>query len=101
MKDSHTMDIAVEEENLAQAIGRNGQNVRLSSALTGWAINVMSEEDAAAKQQQEASTFIEMFMEKLDVDEEVSEGPGAGGLYLPRGNRLCAAGGNSGHRWFR
>ena len=72
-EDSHTMDIAVEEENLAQAIGRNGQNVRLSSALTGWAINVMSEEDAAAKQQQEASTFIEMFMEKLDVDEEVSE----------------------------
>ena len=47
--------------------------MRLSSALTGWAINVMSEEDAAAKQQQEASTFIEMFMEKLDVDEEVSE----------------------------
>lgn len=72
-EDSHTMDIAVEEENLAQAIGRNGQNVRLSSALTGWAINVMSEEEAAAKQQQEASTFIEMFMEKLDVDEEVSE----------------------------
>jgi len=72
-EDSHTMDIAVEEENLAQAIGRNGQNVRLSSGLTGWAINVMSEEDAAAKQQQEASTFIEMFMEKLDVDEEVSE----------------------------
>jgi len=72
-EDSHTMDIAVEEENLAQAIGRNGQNVRLSSELTGWTINVMSEEDAAAKQQQEASNFIEMFMEKLDVDEDVSE----------------------------
>ena len=72
-EDSHTMDIAVEEDNLAQAIGRGGQNVRLSSELTGWTINVMSEEDAAAKQQQEASTFIVMFMEKLDVDEEVAE----------------------------
>jgi len=71
--DSHIMDIAVEEENLAQAIGRNGQNVRLSSELTGWTINVMSEEDAAAKQLQEASNFIAMFMEKLDVDEDVSE----------------------------
>ena len=72
-EDSHTMDIAVEEENLAQAIGRNGQNVRLSSQLTGWTINVMSEEEAAAKQQLESSNFIELFMEKLDVDEEVSE----------------------------
>ncbi len=72
-EDSQTMDIAVEEENLAQAIGRNGQNVRLSSELTGWTINVMSEEEAAAKQQQEASNFIELFMEKLDVDEEVAE----------------------------
>ncbi len=72
-EDSHTMDIAVEEENLAQAIGRNGQNVRLSSELTGWTINVMSEEDAAAKQQQEASSFIQMFVDKLDVDEEVAE----------------------------
>ena len=72
-EDSHTMDIAVEEDNLAQAIGRNGQNVRLSSELTGGTINVMSEEEAAAKQQQEASTFIEMFMQKLDVDEDVSE----------------------------
>jgi N utilization substance protein A len=72
-EDSHTMDVAVEEENLAQAIGRNGQNVRLSSELTGWTINVMSEEDAAAKQQQEASSFMEVFVKKLDVDEEVAE----------------------------
>jgi len=72
-EDSHTMDIAVEEDNLAQAIGRNGQNVRLSSELTGWTINVMSEEDAALKQQQEASNFIQMFVEKLDVDEDVGE----------------------------
>lgn len=72
-EDSHTMDIAVEEENLAQAIGRNGQNVRLSSELTGWTINVMSEEDAAEKQQQEASNFVEEFVKKLDVDQEVAE----------------------------
>ena len=72
-EDSHTMDIAVEEENLAQAIGRNGQNVRLSSQLTGWTINVMSEEEAADKQQQEASSFKEMFMQQLDVEDEVGE----------------------------
>ena len=72
-EDSHTMDIAVEEENLAQAIGRNGQNVRLSSELTGWTLNVMSEEDAAVKQQQEANTFIETFVVKLDVDQEAAE----------------------------
>ncbi|MFT4862339.1 MAG: N utilization substance protein A [Pseudohongiellaceae bacterium] len=72
-EDSHTMDIAVEEENLAQAIGRNGQNVRLSSELTGWTINVMSVEDAAAKQQQESTGFIDMFVEKLGVDEETAE----------------------------
>ena len=59
-EDGHTMDIAVEEENLAQAIGRNGQNVRLSSELTGWTINVMSKEDAAA-------------MQALEVDDEVAE----------------------------
>ena len=72
-EDSNTMDIAVEEDNLAQAIGRNGQNVRLSSELTGWTINVMSEEEAADKQQQEASSFIDMFVEKLGVDEESAE----------------------------
>lgn len=72
-EDSHTMDIAVEEDNLAQAIGRNGQNVRLSSELTGWTINVMSEEDAATKQQEEASGFIEMFMAKLDIDEDAAD----------------------------
>jgi N utilization substance protein A len=72
-EDSNTMDIAVEEDNLAQAIGRNGQNVRLSSELTGWTINVMSEEEAADKQQEEASSFIDMFVEKLDLDEESAE----------------------------
>lgn len=72
-EDSHTMDVAVEEDNLAQAIGRNGQNVRLSSELTGWTINVMSVTDAAEKQHQESSGFVEMFIEKLDVDEDVAE----------------------------
>lgn len=72
-EDNHTMDVAVAEENLAQAIGRSGQNVRLSSELTGWTINVMSEEEAAAKQQQEATSFIEMFMAKLEVDDDVAE----------------------------
>lgn len=72
-EDSHTMDIAVEEDNLAQAIGRSGQNVRLSSELTGWTINVMSEEDLAMKQQQEATGFIDMFKDKLDVDDDVAE----------------------------
>lgn len=72
-EDSHTMDVAVEEDNLAQAIGRNGQNVRLSSELTGWTINVMSVADAAEKQHQESSGFVEMFIERLDVDEDVAE----------------------------
>ena len=72
-EDSNTMDVAVEEDKLAQAIGRNGQNVRLSAELTGWTINVMSEEDAAEKQQQESVGLIEMFMSKLDVDDETAE----------------------------
>ena len=72
-EDKHTMDIAVEEENLAQAIGRNGQNVRLSSELTGWTINVMSIEDAALKQQQESTTLIDLFTEAMDVDDELAE----------------------------
>ncbi|MDR2212305.1 MAG: transcription termination factor NusA [Pseudomonadales bacterium] len=72
-EDSHTMDVAVAEANLAMAIGRNGQNVRLSSELTGWAINVMSEEKAADKQQKESASIITIFMQALDVDEEVAD----------------------------
>ena len=72
-EDSHTMDVAVEEDNLAQAIGRNGQNVRLSSELTGWSINVMSLEQAREKQEQESTGFIELFVNRLDVDEDVAE----------------------------
>ncbi|MDF1624552.1 transcription termination factor NusA [Pseudohongiella nitratireducens] len=72
-EDSNTMDVAVEEDNLAQAIGRNGQNVRLSAELTGWSINVMSIEEAEEKQQQESSGYIESFMATLDVDQDVAE----------------------------
>lgn len=72
-EESHTMDVAVAEDNLAQAIGRNGQNVRLCAELTGWSINVMSEENAADKLQEESASIISIFMEALDVDEEVSE----------------------------
>ncbi len=72
-EDSHTMDVAVAEDNLAQAIGRNGQNVRLSAALTGWTINVMSEEDAINKQQKETGHFIDLFVSKLDVEADIAE----------------------------
>lgn len=67
-----TMDVAVAEDNLAQAIGRAGQNVRLASELTGWTINVMSVEEAVEKQEAEAGQVIQVFMEKLDVDEDVA-----------------------------
>lgn len=71
-EDTNTMDVAVNEDNLAQAIGRSGQNVRLASELTGWNINVMSEEDAVAKQQEESASYVEIFMKALDVDEDVA-----------------------------
>ena len=72
-EDSGTMDIAVAEANLAQAIGRSGQNVRLASELTGWTINVMSSEEAAEKHEAETGEVIQMFVEQLDIDEEVAE----------------------------
>ncbi len=71
-EETHGMDIAVTEDNLAQAIGRGGQNVRLASDLTGWTLNIMTEEDAAAKQEEESGKFIEEFMNALDVDEDVA-----------------------------
>jgi N utilization substance protein A len=72
-EDSRTMDVAVNEDNLAQAIGRSGQNVRLAGELTGWTINVMSTEEAADKHEQEAGAVIGVFVEQLAVDEEVAE----------------------------
>ena len=71
-EDSHAMDVAVEEEQLAMAIGRGGQNVRLASELTGWRLNVMTVADAEAKQQNEAHTYVEAFMRDLDVDEDIA-----------------------------
>ena len=72
-EDSGTMDIAVAEANLAQAIGRSGQNVRLASELTGWTMNVMRSEEAAEKHEAETGEVIQMFVEQLDIDEEVAE----------------------------
>lgn len=71
-EDSNTMEVAVAEDNLAQAIGRGGQNVRLASELTGWTINVMSVDEAVEKQEAEASQIIDTFMNALDVDEDVA-----------------------------
>ncbi|BAN35537.1 transcription elongation factor NusA [Sulfuricella denitrificans skB26] len=71
-EEKHSMDVVVEEEQLAQAIGRLGQNVRLASELTGWTLNIMTEEEADQKNQEESSAIISQFMLKLDVDEEVA-----------------------------
>jgi N utilization substance protein A len=72
-EDKHSMDVVVEEENLAQAIGRNGQNVRLASELTGWELNIMTVEESSKKNEQEFAKVRELFMAKLDVDEEVAD----------------------------
>lgn len=71
-EDSGSMDIAVDEANLSQAIGRGGQNVRLAAELTGWELNVMTVEEAEEKGEKESKTLVETFMKKLDVDEEVA-----------------------------
>mgnify|MGYP003571943164 FL=1 len=71
-EDSESMTVAVSEENLSQAIGRGGQNVRLASELTGWELNVMNEEEVAARSEQEAQELTTTFMQQLDVDEEVA-----------------------------
>ena len=72
-EEKHSMDVVVDEENLAIAIGRSGQNVRLASELTGWNINLMTEEESTKKQQEESGRVKQLFMERLDVDEEVAE----------------------------
>ncbi len=71
-EESNSMDIAVEEDKLSQAIGRGGQNIRLASQLTGFELNVMTEADADEKSEQEARELLSMFMEQLDVDEDVA-----------------------------
>jgi len=72
-EDSQSMDIVVDEENLAQAIGRSGQNVRLASELTGWQLNLMNEEDSKRKSEVEVVSIKALIMDKLDVDEEVAQ----------------------------
>jgi N utilization substance protein A len=71
-EDSHSMDVAVTEEKLSQAIGRGGQNIRLASELTGWNLNIMTSEAAEKKSESESRALVEMFMKQLDVDEEVA-----------------------------
>ena len=72
-EEKHSMDIVVDEENLAQAIGRTGQNVRLASELTAWEINLMTLEESQRKSDQESSVVRNLFVEKLDVDQEVAD----------------------------
>ncbi|WP_136249088.1 transcription termination factor NusA [Halomonas borealis] len=71
-EESSAMDVAVGEDNLAQAIGRSGQNVRLASELTGWRLNVMTEADAEAKRDQEVDSLVEHFIQHLDLDDDVA-----------------------------
>ena len=71
-EEHHTMDVVVDEENLAIAIGRGGQNVRLASELTGWKLNIMDANESAQKQAAENEALRQLFMDKLDVDEEVA-----------------------------
>jgi len=72
-EEKRSMDVVVDEENLAIAIGRSGQNVRLASELTGWTLNLMTQEESDKKQMEESGRIKELFMQKLDVDEEVAE----------------------------
>ncbi|MDD5036535.1 MAG: transcription termination factor NusA [Methylococcaceae bacterium] len=72
-EDKHSMDVAVADENLSQAIGRGGQNVRLASELTGWDLNVMSASQAEEKNELEAKKLLQSFVEQMNIDEEIAE----------------------------
>jgi transcription termination/antitermination protein NusA len=72
-EDAHSMDVVVYEEQLALAIGRNGQNVRLASELTGWTLNILTVDEAVKKNEEESTKTRQLFMDKLDVDEEVAD----------------------------
>ncbi|HRH80620.1 MAG TPA: transcription termination factor NusA [Thiobacillaceae bacterium] len=72
-EERHSMDVVVDEEQLANAIGRTGQNVRLASALTGWELNIMTQDESAEKREEETERIRRMFMERLDVDEDVAD----------------------------
>src|SRR5205085_12301533 len=94
-EEKHSMDVVVDEENLAIAIGRLGQNVRLASELTGWELNLMSVEESHKKHEAESDQLRSLFIEKLDVDEEIADiliGEGFTSLeevaYVPIGEML-------------
>ncbi|MBU6494311.1 MAG: transcription termination/antitermination protein NusA, partial [Burkholderiales bacterium] len=72
-EEKHSMDVVVDENELAVAIGRSGQNVRLASELTGWQINIMTPDESAEKQNQEHGELRKLFMQRLDVDEEMAD----------------------------
>lgn len=72
-EETHAMDIVVSEDQLAQAIGRSGQNINLASQLTGWRLNVMTEKEAVSKQETETGKSKALFMDKLDIDEDVAD----------------------------
>jgi N utilization substance protein A len=72
-EDKHSMDLVVAEDQLAQAIGRNGQNIRLASELTGWELNILTEEQSDQKTKEEYTSSSQLFIEKLDVDEDVAD----------------------------
>ncbi len=72
-EERHAMDVVVDNDNLAIAIGRSGQNVRLASELTGWTINLMSQEESVKKSEAETAAVRVLFMEKLDIDEDLSD----------------------------
>lgn len=71
-EDAHSMDVAVAEDNLAQAIGRGGQNVKLARELTGWRLNVMTEAEASGKQEQETDELVQNFIQGLDIDDDLA-----------------------------
>jgi N utilization substance protein A len=71
-EDAHSMDVAVDDEKLSQAIGKGGQNIRMASQLTGWDLNIMSTADMESKAETEGRVLVELFMSQLDVDEEVA-----------------------------
>ena len=72
-EDKHTMDLAVEDEQLSQAIGKNGQNIRLASTLTGWELNVMTQTEMAEKHETESQDQIQVFIDSLDIDEDFAQ----------------------------
>ncbi len=98
-EERHSMDIAVAEDRLAQAIGKGGQNVRLASKLTGWQLNVMTQDQISAKSESEQATARQLFQDKLEVDEEIAGILVAEGFstveeiaYVPAGELLAVEG---------